>query len=249
MSTATEDHYENLLARNYSWMFGQSFEDKVDEQLTLLRNLGLGPMLSGLAVDLGSGPGWQSCALADLGAQRVLAVDSNRTLLNELAEQSAGRPVEPIHADIRELGQLVAPNSAKAIVCMGDTLPHLPDDEAIRTLFVNAFTALQDGGALVLTFRDLSHALEGLDRILPVRADDTRIMTCILDFGAERVTVTDVIHHRENGSWRMEKSSYEKLRLSPHSVVEELISAGFEVVQNMPVGRMHAVVARKPELA
>jgi SAM-dependent methyltransferase len=241
MSGAIEDHYERLLARNYSWMFGQSFEQKVDEQLALMRSLGLGPTLSGLAVDLGSGPG----ALADLGAQRVLSVDISRTLLDELVAHADGRAIEPLHADIRELDRLVAPGTAEAIVCMGDTLPHLPDGDSVRGLFAKAFTALQDGGLLVLTFRDLSQALEGLDRILPIRADNDRIMTCILDFGPDRVTVTDVIHRRENGAWQMEKSSYEKLRLSPVWVAAELAGSGFKVVRNEPAGRMQAMVGRK----
>jgi SAM-dependent methyltransferase len=246
MSRLVQDHYERLLARHYSWMFGQTFEEKVSEQRALLDDLGIGPGLSGLAIDLGSGPGWQSCALADLGARRVLAVDTSRTLLDELAARAGGRPIEPVHADMLDLARLVAPGSAEIVLCMGDTLTHLPDRTAVRALFVEAFAVLQAGGPLVLTFRDLSKALEGLDRILPIRADDDRIMTCFLDFGPERVTVTDIIHTRESGAWRMEKSSYEKLRLTPAWVVEEIASAGFDVLQNKPSGRMHAVVARKP---
>jgi SAM-dependent methyltransferase len=246
MSGAVEQHYARLLARNYSWMSGQSVEEKAAEQLVLLRGLGVGPRLAGLAVDLGSGPGYQSFALADLGARRVLAVDTSRALLDELRACAGERPVEPVLGDIRSLPDLVDPGSVETLVCMGDTLPHLPDRAGVRRLFADAFVALQPGGQLVLTFRDLSRELEGLDRILPIRADDERIMICILYFGPKRVTVTDVVHRRENGDWTLDKGSYEKLRLSRASVAEQLSSTGFDVVTNEPAGRMQAIVARKP---
>jgi len=61
------------------------------------------------------------------------------------------------------------------------------------------------------------------------------------------LTVTDIIHHRENGEWRMEKSSYEKLRLAPVWVANQLKDAGFLIDRDEPAGRMQAIVARKPD--
>jgi SAM-dependent methyltransferase len=246
MSGSTQQHYEHLLAPNYSWMFGQSFDERAREELALMRSLGLDRRLNGLAIDLGCGPGWQSAALADLGASRVLEVDTNQVLLDELVAHAAGRPIEGVLADICALEHLVAPGSAEVVVCMGDTLTHLADRETVRALFVHVFAVLRAGGTFVLTFRDLSNKLKGLDRIIPVRTTDERIMTCILDFDACRVTVTDVIYVRENGVWRMKKGSYEKLRLSPRWVGTELKDCGFNVSWNEPAGRMHAVVADKP---
>src|SRR5206468_5115811 len=86
----------------------------------------------------------------------------------------------------------------------------------------------------------------GLDRILPVHADDERIMTCFLEFRRKAVTVTDVIHRRREGIWRMEKSSYQKLRLAPAWVAEQLTRAGLHVIRNETAGGMQAVAARKP---
>jgi hypothetical protein len=65
MSDVTR-HYDTLLAQHYSWMTGVPFDIKVAEQRTLLEVLGMAGR-SGVALDLGCGPGYQSAALAQLG--------------------------------------------------------------------------------------------------------------------------------------------------------------------------------------
>jgi hypothetical protein len=129
---------------------------------------------------------------------------------------------------------------------MGDTLTHLADRTEVQRLFADALSALKVGGTLVLTYRDLSQPVEGLDRFLPVRADDDRIMTCVLDFHPETVTVTDIVYCRDNGEWRMEKSSYEKLRLDPTWIEDQLRDARFRIDRSERVGGLQAIVARKP---
>jgi hypothetical protein len=74
-----QDHYSNLLAKHYTWMFGTPFAIKVAEQKVILEDA-LQPIADsvdlGLAVDLGSGPGFQTVALAEMGYSPVLAVDT-----------------------------------------------------------------------------------------------------------------------------------------------------------------------------
>ena len=112
-------------------------------------------------------------------------------------------------------------------------------------LFRDAFAALAPGGLLVLTYRDLSVELQGLDRFIPVRSDPDRIMTCFLEYGPETVTVHDLIHTREAAGWKLEKSSYKKVRLPVAAVESALIDAGFAMARSEPAGRMHAIVAHR----
>ncbi len=84
------DHYEGLLAEHYSWMFGVSPSAKAAEQLELLKRLQVA--VGELGVDLGAGSGFQSMALADLGFDHVLAIDTSTRLLKELRSNCAGRP-------------------------------------------------------------------------------------------------------------------------------------------------------------
>jgi SAM-dependent methyltransferase len=238
-------HYETLLARHYSWMVGTAFDAKVAEQQALLEELGAKGR-SGLALDLGCGPGYQSVALAKLGLSPVLAVDGSEVLLRELAGHAKGFAVEPICADIRDLKKFSKPGSISAIVCMGDTLTHLQSLDEVSQLLADAHQALMPGGLLVLTFRDLSIERSGLDRFLPIRADADRIMTCILEFETDHVVINDLIHVRDGESWSLHKSSFRKVRLGVEDVLADLRLLGFDIRVNKPLANgMQAIAALK----
>src|ERR1700689_5674846 len=97
-----QDHYSNLLAKHYTWMFGPSFPAKVAEQKAILKNA-LDPSAGahdlGMAVDLGSGSGFQTIALAEMGYSPVLAVDTSEYLLKEMQSQRSDWPVQAICGD------------------------------------------------------------------------------------------------------------------------------------------------------
>lgn len=58
-----------------------------------------------------------------------------------------------------------------------------------------AARALAPGGMLLLTYRDLSNALHGVDRAIPVRSTDDRIMLCFLDFTHAAAVATALRTH------------------------------------------------------
>jgi hypothetical protein len=83
---------------------------------------------------------------------------------------------------------------------MGDTLTHLASKADVRALFQDVFDALHSGGVFVITYRALTKELEGLDRFIPVRSDDSTIMTCFLEYeSAESVVVHDPVYTRRCG--------------------------------------------------
>ncbi|HUJ04200.1 MAG TPA: class I SAM-dependent methyltransferase [Rhizomicrobium sp.] len=245
MSDAAK-HYETLLARHYSWMVGTAFDAKAAEQQALLEELGVHG--SGIAIDLGCGPGYQTAALVKLGFSPVMAVDGSQILLDELQTHAKGATIKPVRADIRDLKQFAAPDSASAIVCMGDTLTHLPSLEDVSQLLADAHRALKPGGILALTFRDLSIEREGLDRFLPIRADADRIMTCVLEFESDHVVINDLIYVREGESWSLHKSSFRKIRLGVADVLADLRLLGFHVRVDKPLANgMQAIAAVKQQ--
>lgn len=243
MSDLVAKHYEDVLAKHYSWMTGMPFEEKVAEQRQLLCALGIGPRIGGAAVDLGCGNGYQSFALAELGAAPVWAFDTSAYLLNELEARNAAGLVRPVNADICQFGSNIQPQSVKVVVCMGDTITHLPSRDAVRLVLDQAANCLVPGGKIALTFRDLSIEVTGADRVIPVRSEPDQIMICVLDYKHDRVGVTDIIYTRDGLEWHIEKSCYEKLRLAPSWLAAELTARQFRVLRNETVGRLHAITA------
>ena len=249
MSTVNE-HYERLLSQHYTWMFGASFEERVNEQKSFLSRT-LGPLNdrpeASLAVDLGCGPGFQTIALAQLGFSPVIAIDTSSELLDELRSHVDGLPVRIEKADLRDLTAIVQAGQATVIVCMGDTLTHLPDKSDVSALFRGVFERLRRGGKFVITYRDLTTELHGTDRFIPVRSDDNKIMTCFLEFeNAESVVVHDLVYTRQDEGWSLNKSSYRKLRLGIDWMRQELSKAGFAFISQDSSGRLIGLAAVKP---
>jgi SAM-dependent methyltransferase len=240
MATVRE-HYDTLLAEHYSRLFGD-FEAKVDEQRWLLERLGVTARpRQGLALDLGCGSGFQTVALARLGF-RVLAIDWSRRLLAELRDRTRGLPVDAIAGDIRDVARLV-PAGIDVAVCMGDTLSHLERETDLARMFAGVARGLVVGGRLVLTFRDLSGELRGLDRVIPLHASDDLIATCFLEYEPSTVKVHDLIWVKQPAGWRLEKGVYRKLRLAPRRVAARLEAAGFAVERREAPAGMVALVA------
>jgi SAM-dependent methyltransferase len=248
MASVTE-HYKQLLSRHYTWMSGADFAAKVAEQRALLEQVLRASGIAqpaGLALDLGSGPGFQSVALAELGFSPVVAVDTSAELLEELRTHIGMHAIETRQADLAAIGDLTFGSEAAMAVCMGDTLTHLPSKQTVDSFFTGVHRALAAGGLFVITYRDLTSELTGLDRFLPVCSDDERIMICFLEYESDdAVLVHDLVHIREGREWRLEKSSYRKLRLAQQWVIDALGRAGLTIVKQEPAGRLTLIVARK----
>jgi SAM-dependent methyltransferase len=243
------DHSDRLLAEHYTWMLGGDVHEVAARQAALLAELGLeGTGDDGVAIDLGCGSGAQTLALTRLGFSPVIAVDTSRRLLDELVSYVRGaEAVRPMHGDLRTvLPRAAEPGTVAAVVCMGDTLPHLPSKADVPVLLGHVSRALVSGGHLVVTYRDLTAELRGTDRFIPVRSSDDRLLTCFLEYRDEdTVIVHDLLHTRANGSWQQRASSYPKLRIASSWLVEQCRAAGLDVRHDAADSRgmriLHAV--------
>ena len=86
MSTVKE-HYENVLSEVYVWMF-DGFDNALQKNADFFKRHNISPALSGVAIDLGAGCGFQSIPLAEAGFN-VTAIDLDNKLLRDLENRSA----------------------------------------------------------------------------------------------------------------------------------------------------------------
>jgi SAM-dependent methyltransferase len=243
MASARE-HYENHLGPVYAWMVGD-LDAATAAARAQLRTLGLLEGAGRLALDLGAGPGVHAIALADAG-YGVTAIDTCAELLAELRARAGPRAIRCINDDLRQLRRYCE-GPLDVIVCMGDTLPHLESLEAVELLFEAIADALKPGGVFVATFRDYAgRQLEGVDRFLPVRQDERRILTCFLEYGDTTVTVHDLLHDRTETGWTLRVSSYSKLRLRPEWTRSALNRLGLIATLGPGPSGMVQLEARRP---
>jgi len=185
---SVEDHYENLLAKHYTWIHGD-YDSKVREHQLLFERAGILSRSGGKALDLGSGSGFQSLALANLGFE-VLAVDTSETLLRELRDRTQSRRIHPV---LRDQETYATQGPFEVAVCMGDTLAHLRSYGEVETLCGDVLGVPEGGGALVLEFRDATRELEGAGWAIPLRMDDERIMATFLEYETYRINIHDIV--------------------------------------------------------
>jgi hypothetical protein len=127
---------------------------------------------------------------------------------------------------------------------MGDTLTHIQSQEEVTHLFKEVSEVLAPGGVFAMTYRNYSTPAKGTGRFILVRSDDSRIHTCLLEEGPMHMDVSDIIHERSGDAWRMEVSSYQKLRLAPEWVLRALREAGMTPESSPGPRGMIQVVAR-----
>ncbi len=241
MASSVNEHYANLLGPVYTWMMGDvdAAFARSDAELDALSPPSKGART---AVDLGAGFGLHAIPLARRGFS-VVAIDGCDALLRDLQARAGSLPIRVVNGDLLGFRTHID-TPADVIVCMGDTLTHLPDQASVAALLRDVAASLKSGGLFAATFRDYSAPLQGDARFISVRADNQRVMTCFLEYGDSTVTVHDLLHEREDKTWRLRVSSYRKLRLSPTWVAAQLSSLGLAVSSDVTPSGMIRIGAR-----
>jgi len=241
---SVNEHYDNHLGAIYGWMIGD-FETAKTTAREELRAAGIFDGAGRIAVDLGAGPGTHAIALAEAGYS-VTAIDACAELLEELRGNDRAGTVRCVHADLTDLGGY-CDNAADVVLCMGDTLTHLPSLASVDALFADVADVLAPGGLFIATFRDYaSTTLEGDARFIPVRQAKSRILTCFLEYEDTTVTVHDLLHEWTESGWALRVGSYPKLRLSPESARSTLERLGLAASLASGPRGMAQLIARRP---
>ncbi len=239
---SVKEHYDKHLGDFYSWMVGD-FDEKQKEYQQFLSANQITPQQNKQAIDLGAGHGIQSISLAKMGF-KVLAIDFNVQLLNQLIENSKGLEIEIVEDDLAHFTKHIS-EQQELIVCAGDTLTHLNNKADIEKLLCNCCASLLNNGKLILSFRDYSKELVGNDRFIPVRSDANKILTCFLEYGKNYIQVTDILQTNENGIWKQKISSYLKVRVTLNDVLNYLELNEMKIILNNLERGMFTIIAEK----
>jgi SAM-dependent methyltransferase len=115
-------------------------------------------------LDLGCGSGEHARFLASLGYEPT-GVDASSS------QVAAARQADPdgsyVQGSLTALVDLVAPGFGAAI-CVGNTLPHLTEEEGLRRCFEGLADRLLPGGVLLLQILNYDRILDRGDRTFPL---------------------------------------------------------------------------------
>lgn len=140
-------------------------------QRALLRSFG--EQSPGLSVlDAGCGSGGQILPLAELGALCTGIEPDPAMAALAIRKLSPFGNVRIEEAGFSDIGRIVAPRSIDLVLCLGNSLVHVPQDEASRFLS-DAAEALAPGGRILLQILNYDRfAPEGETELSPLRSAD-----------------------------------------------------------------------------
>jgi SAM-dependent methyltransferase len=237
-----KEHYDNHLAHFYSWMQGD-FEGNQNMQQDFFNRNNIKTGISDVAIDLGAGNGLQSISLAKLGF-RVVAVDFNKQLLDELMDRKQDLPIGIVLDDLTDFIRTYD-QVASAIVCMGDTITHLESINHVEQLLEKISDHLERNGKVVISFREMIGEQKNEERFIPVRSDEKRILTCFLEYFPNHVMVHDILYECRSGKWIQKVSSYPKLRLSEAFITKTLQRYKIKTLTTERISGMLYLVGQK----
>lgn len=238
-------HYDELLGSVCAWSVA-SAGDPLERGQSWLSEHGL--LDAQRYLDLGAGFGAHVLPLLAAGKQ-VTAVDFNRELLDQLRHAAGATPRLTLEqADLLEYFDGCGDTKWDVILCLGDTLTHLQGTLEVQRLLAACARHLGPGGRLAISYRDSSaFAAEGIERFVPVAADRTRVMYCLLEaLDATYLRVTDIVTEVTPEGPRTRLGEYRKLRLARAVLIDWARAAELAVIRERVEHGMTSLVFRRP---
>lgn len=171
--------------------FYDTLGDHYDEMTQHVKRLeSLRPAMKSLAaklqlgrvLDLGCGSGAHAIALAAAGVE-VTAIDPSEAMIKlaQVNAANAGVKVDFMQATTVDM---LADHKSKfdSILCLGNTLPHILDEEKLRGTMAAAKSLLAPGGHLILQLLNYERILAQQERIVGIRKAGARTFVRFYDF-------------------------------------------------------------------
>jgi ubiquinone/menaquinone biosynthesis C-methylase UbiE len=195
--------------------FGREYDRMIDWENRLKREE---PFFDGLfarhntrsVLDAACGTGCHALLFAARGLA-VAGADLSPTMIDQARANAAakGLPVEFVQAGFGQLADTLG-QEFNAVVCLGNSLPHIRSTGHLQSVLVDFYRALSPGGVLVIQNRNYNKVLAEKSRFMPLNHCRSGIgETLYLRFtdfpeqdSAGLVTFNIVVLHKdETGRW------------------------------------------------
>lgn len=182
------------------------------------------------ALDAGAGTGFHSLLMAELGVE-MTAIDVSKKMLERVKE----------HAKVRHLKIDIAQSSFEdlpdrvhrkfdAVLCMGNSLPHLSTKGDVEHSLKNFATVLHSGGILFLQILNYNRILANRERVQSVKELGGVTFVRFYEFHSDHVIFNILKLKKENGQPLQELESVRLRPILKEELVRVLFEAGFSEV-------------------
>ena len=189
-------------------------------------------------LDAACGTGMHAIAFSRMGMS-CAGADLSHAMIEQARTNARDAGVE-LELQVAGFGGIAArfPGPFDAVTCLGNSLPHLPDDASLAAALTDFAALLRPGGLLVIQNRNYDRLLRERQRFMPPasRQDGTgeTIYLRITDFpcsdapgSTERVDFTIVTLRRKDGGWSQSVQTTALRALRRATLETALAAAGF----------------------
>jgi len=186
-------------------------------------------------LDVACGTGQHAIALAREGYE-VAAADLSQAMV-ERAQANAAQAGVNIHVYALGFGALAGslPGRYDALLCLGNSLPHVTTEEALSQALGDLARVLKPGGLLVIQNRNLDRVLARQERFMSPEVhragEDEWVFYRFYDFLGDLLRFNMVrLHRRGEGEW-IARTGYTQLRAWRYELLQrEITTAGMEAI-------------------
>ena len=203
METLAPENFYDELAGLYDGM--TNFESRIEKTQQILKDFRNRFNLSS-AIDVACGTGLYTCALESIGVPTT-GVDISDQMLNKAKKHAAKLGVTPrwIKAAMENLPDKLN-TSADAIFCLGNSLPHIPDENQLYYVATKFSALLNKNGFLVLQLLNYSSILASRQRIVNITQANKKNIVRFYDF------IDPVIQFNILTSWQDKGTFHHKMQ-------------------------------------
>lgn len=116
--------------------------------------------------------------------------------------------------------------SFDAIVCLGNSLPHLSGDDEVKKALGEIYEILNDAGVLILEQRNFDLLLKEKKRFFPVSFRDDEVFFYVLDYFSEKIVFNVVNIQTDSENFEVHTAEYYPLK--EEKIKELLKEVGFK---------------------
>ena len=160
-------------------------------------------------LDTACGTGWHSIALAQRG-YRATGCDASPAMI-ERARLNAEKMGVAVRFEVAEFDELHRfPEKFDALLCLGNSLPHLLSQEKLRNALAKMKDRLRTGGVMVLHNLNYDLRLREKPRFFAAQGTTDTLVWRFADYGEDFITFHTALFERKPGSspsWSVEVNS------------------------------------------